>query len=636
MGLKTSGNRPPAVTPRKRVRASSKCKNFRDEIVASILDRGRTQLNRIYLCDVPSFNTDGLSCTDLWNRTKEWMEGPEVRRALQRRGRVEREGGRFAFKLLKKLMPEPCKCVARSNERAWVERQTREADLATPDEFFSYVRLEVGNMFPQGWDRSYIDAIAKYAPNTSACVERSCKKGGSRAEVDLDDYLAKVIGEREVEAKPLKYSEVLTSGKLRSLTIAPADYNVLRPLHKIIFDRVKKQRWSLIGPPSAEKFEKAGFKFDGTPLLSGDYKAATDNLDLRVSSTILSAILERADIVPESVKAFALASLYPQVTVGGRVVDVKRGQMMGSLLSFPLLCIYNRVASVLALGKVPMLINGDDIVAETRRPERWLGYLPILGLEPERSKTGISKTRLEVNSTPFVVRGGRAIICPVARLRVLAPRSQTGVVGGELAPFTDGMAGSVKRRAEDEFVRAKRGLIRASLHKGLTLPLLGFRGPSVLTMLTRTGLLSEARSISASLPGTALPPRPPSGHTLTTTPIYGSSIESKTVLAMTRTHVTASLFGRKMEYEGSTAYVRRWWEELNEAGIRTLPRVPVRRINAAWANLKPVPRYHGDLISRAIWYRRLSSQLEMQTPVRQRVLDTLLRRIPCQVRWGIL
>jgi len=567
-------------------------------------------------------------------RVKKWMEGPEVVRAFKHRGRVEREGGRFAFRLLKKLLPSPCSCLARSNMAEWRERQTKEGHNVLPKGFLAFVESEVERMFPLGWDDSYVAAIGKYVPNSSACVERSSRKGGARAEIDLDDYLDKVTGVRSASLSPFKYTEVLTAGKLRALTIAPVDLNVLRPLHKIIFDRVSRQKWSLIGPPSPGKFRKAGFQFRGTPLLSGDYASATDNLDLRVSSCILGAILDRAESVPDRVKVFAMASLYPQVTVGDEVVDVKRGQMMGSLLSFPLLCLYNRISSLWALGRVPMLINGDDLVAETRHPERWFRLLPALGLEPERSKSGISRTRLEINSTPFVVRNRAAVICPTARVRVLAPRASTPMVGGDMSQFVAGFLGDVQTRAEDEFLKAKKAAICAGLSIGIPLSSLGFRGASATRALVRNGIVAFARRQAKALPGTCPLPSLSGVEQLHTVPVYGRSPDVAWASERTQTARAALLYGAVTMHRDTAVYVDEWWREARAAGIRRLRPVAVRRISKGWS-VGNRSVFHGELMSRSNWFWRLSGRIENPAPSTLRVLFSQYTRIPVLVRLGI-
>jgi len=645
-----------------------KCSKFRSELRTSVLQRGRQQLNRIYGTDVKSIDTTGLGCRDLLSAVKEWMEGDEVRVAFRRKGRREREGGKFAFRLLKKILPAPCKCFG-SNADAWVKRQTVAVTQDWPTGFREFVVKELNRMFPARWDRGYVDSIGRYAPNTSACVENPCSKGGSRKEVSLDAYLSWVIGESQIPQGPLKYTEVLTAGKIRPLTIAPASMNALRPLHKLIFDRVTRQRWCLTGPPSPEKFRRAGFRFKHG-ILSGDYKGATDGLDLRVSTLILSEILSRAEIVPPLVKGAALASLRPQVIVDGVTHQVERGQMMGSLLSFPLLCLYNYLATKFALGNVPVLINGDDVVAETRSPHKWFGVLPLLGLEPEQSKTGYSERRLEINSTPFIVKGGVPIAAPVARVRVLAPRGETGMgLGAQFDAFLFNL-GPLADRAADVFLKSKRPLIYRHLSSGVTLPDLGFRGPTAVAALGRNGYINLATKLAKLLPGqvplSSLISMPP---TLTATRAVHGKVPDH-IRRKSNTLITGDLFGTSRGDYSTTAALREYYERFEEVGFKPLRPLSsdIVSIKASTVSLFRTPyldglrvyrhsteggrmakpwvanwlcgptraRFYGELVTFSVFKRRLLNGLECcDTMSPQRVSLALFHLVPPSIVWGI-
>lgn len=619
--------------------AQKRCASYCSALRDGVLGRGRKWLNKIYAVSVPSVDTTAMSCKDLTRRVKEWMEGREVAVAFQGQGRREREGGKFAFRLLKKILPEPCGCFG-SSSAAWIERQTRETTSSLPVGFEAHVQREVESMFPEGWDHSYVAAIAKYANPSSACVELSCKKGGSRRAMDVQTYLDGVAGERELIRSPLKYTEVLTAGKVRPLTIAPVEFNVLRPLHKIIFNRVAKQRWALIGSPSAKKMSRAGFRFE-EPILSGDYKSATDSLDIRVSSLILRTILARAQTVPTTIKDFALDSLENlQVTVDKTLCKVRRGQMMGSLLSFPLLCIYNRVASSFALGRAPMLINGDDIVAETSCPEKWFDILPLLGMSPEESKTGYSSNRLEINSTPFIISQGKPLLCPVARIRSLVPRLETADVGARMESFSGNLYGAIRSRAEDAYISSKRGLIHQALRSGVPLPDLGFRGSHAIAALGRNGIIPLAVKFARQLHGSIpLPSCSPNGEK--TLPIHGE-IEEKTKDAIndTRALFVVKSFGTMTRDMDTREYLKLWWEELKESALsQSAPVVlarPGQRYYYGWVPWRLDSRFFGELLPLVRFRARLASALSAPSRAKlPRVHEDLAFRIPCHVRWGI-
>jgi len=93
------------------------------------------------------------------------------------------------------------------------------------------------------------------------------------------------------------------------------------------------------------------------------------------------------------------------------------GQLMGSVLSFPILCLVNLVSQVL-LHEIPLTrdalyafvgcgINGDDLVTwgDETIGERWTQVLPEVGGVPSRGKTLFSQTYFTVNSELFTRKG---------------------------------------------------------------------------------------------------------------------------------------------------------------------------------------------------------------------------------------
>lgn len=627
-------------------RRSLECKNFRDTLIRDILETGRRSLNSIYGINVPSVNTGGLGCVELMDQIKRWMGGPDVKKALREAsslGRREREAAKFAFYLMKKALPSPCQCLRKSAVGAWKERQTVAVETDLPEGFFEVVDREVDKVFGDGWDHQYVDLVGSCGIPTSACIEASRKDGGARYAADLDSHLRLVIGEEEFPEFRFRYNEVVSAGKLRPLTITPVAMNALRPLHKLIFQCIERQRWSLVGPPTARKFKSAGFKFK-SPILSGDYKSATDCLDLRVSRYILGRILSRAPCVPPGVKDAALRSLNPVVEFRdekGDLIDeitVKRGQMMGSLLSFPLLCLYNRVCTLFALGNVPMLINGDDLVAETRDPSRWYATLPMLGLQPEPDKSGYSSSRLEINSTPFIIRRGNLVGVPVARIRTLLPRPRIPVsVASEHDEFVRPFNKGSRSIASKIFLATRYNLVRSFLSSGGTLSGCGFR-QNHLGDLQRSGLLQTADRLSKVVPGTAFLPGVlfEQAHSV---PIFGElpiSIRKQNHMKM-----WGDSIGKEIEPVRSAMQVSQglcpsdpfrlvkiWWRLFRESGIEPI-RAPTYRFSFVGNNRA---LRHGQLMAKKVFLARL---LPENGPIhRDRLLFQFYSRVPPTIRWG--
>jgi len=116
----------------------------------------------------------------------------------------------------------------------------------------------------------------------------------------------------------------------------------------------------------------------------------------------------------------------------------KRGQLMGSVLSFPVLCILNFVTwaltqkNVIALIKqakrekfdrenrlallnsFPVLINGDDILFESTTLDyyRWCEVLKHVGFSKSVGKNLVSKSFVTINSQFYWVRGNGKVTKP--------------------------------------------------------------------------------------------------------------------------------------------------------------------------------------------------------------------------------
>jgi len=154
--------------------------------------------------------------------------------------------------------------------------------------------------------------------------------------------------------------------------------------------------------------------------LSGDYKSATDLLYLEATKMALEeaiAHLEPADMV--LIPHFN-AVLHEQVLVyppeaNHPPVQQANGQLMGSKLSFPFLCILNLFTYVQSLpeklrlrvlnGKVSLkllaaLINGDDILFNTDKAQyaRWLSATQSIGFMLSLGKNFVHPRFFTVNS----------------------------------------------------------------------------------------------------------------------------------------------------------------------------------------------------------------------------------------------
>jgi len=224
----------------------------------------------------------------------------------------------------------------------------------------------------------------------------------------------RLLGEasREIpNAEPVALPEAL---KIRVITKGPPFIQtVLRNLWKFLHSTLRAHRaFRLIGEPVTEEYllDCLGQRLEQHEVyLSGDYEGATDNLKSWVSETIANAIADEIGLYDVERRLF-LSSLTGHIIRGQKQTT---GQLMGSITSFPILCIANAALSGWAyelsklkkslLRDMPIMINGDDIAMRipTQGYKLWTKITGYAGLKESIGKTFISREFVNINSTNF-------------------------------------------------------------------------------------------------------------------------------------------------------------------------------------------------------------------------------------------
>lgn len=204
---------------------------------------------------------------------------------------------------------------------------------------------------------------------------------------DIYNYLyEQMIHKEYIRCVPKGLQEAL---KVRVITKGEAEVNLfLHPLQKFLWRTLKNRRvFQLIGKPVDVNIInsmlgplKEGYKFN-----SGDYSAATDNLDPWISNTICDLISDEIKLDPVERKIFKMALTGHLINVndlpqGGTAHDMmykpqKWGQLMGSIVSFPVLCIANFIVSRLALELGEPLMRNPKYLLVDRFHEFSTNYL---------------------------------------------------------------------------------------------------------------------------------------------------------------------------------------------------------------------------------------------------------------------
>jgi len=190
-------------------------------------------------------------------------------------------------------------------------------------------------------------------------------------------------------------------------------------------------------------------------FVSGDYKAATDNLNIRFTKIVFEKFLKLSDIKDDSLLAILRSVIYetllsyPHIPGFNPIKDVYQinGQLMGSTLSFPILCIVNAICYWMAFEEyhskeidfkdLPVLVNGDDILfkADMRFYEIWKKYITKVGFKLSLGKNFFSKDFFTINSKLYT-KSFKVI--PYINIGLLVGSSKlSGGLSKELSPIWD-------------------------------------------------------------------------------------------------------------------------------------------------------------------------------------------------------
>jgi hypothetical protein len=294
---------------------------------------------------------------------------------------------------------------------------------------------------------------------------------------ELSDFSDKY---REGKGAPWVVQGILEPLKLRIITKGPAVLQWLgKGLQKALHGYLRElPMFAFIGHPvdpvTLENFLSQTYSTfaEGCPeFVSGDYSAATDKLNIHVTLTIFDMILSkfkfiqydsrneltrfltkevqrpsrlidclcsllnkgtliyRDDNCPsqEDIESHGLSGYYDQFGTAELEVPQRNGQLMGSILSFPILCIANFACVLMASRRMPpeefgsdfvkksflynlsrgmCQINGDDIlfpVSGVRMYNHWSSFLKVFGFEKSLGKNWLHSRFFTINSELYSV-----------------------------------------------------------------------------------------------------------------------------------------------------------------------------------------------------------------------------------------
>jgi len=286
------------------------------------------------------------------------------------------------------------KTVSEYKKRLFTPVEVNEQDL---DRFKLAFRMNV----PEGWNRTE----CPYIPNGHCSLYHSRADGGNWNEEEFSPKCG--------------VAPILSNGKPRIVTTY-SGYNsqVLSSLHRSLYQAIRRKGWLLVGPPTDEKVQNLHGK---GPLMSYDYESATDNIKADYVRAAIEILIEKScgELNDEQVASLRVVG---QLQFKGSRHSARRGQPMGSLMSFPLLCLINKsivdlsMTDLLEAKKVTFkewvshrcLINGDDLLIRSPLEDSSLydaahrRWSAAAGMKVNQGKTLIDNEQGEINSTLFV------------------------------------------------------------------------------------------------------------------------------------------------------------------------------------------------------------------------------------------
>jgi hypothetical protein len=202
-------------------------------------------------------------------------------------------------------------------------------------------------------------------------------------------------------------------------------------LQKLLWRRLQKFPQFILTGKSVESQDVQNVLKKSWPgfnkWVSGDYSAATDNMHMDVTHAMIGSIagdVETYEVLRRGLTSNVVS--YGAIELEEQEVPepfvMKRGQLMGCVFSFILLCVANiamyrwsleerdvqdfGVRNNIRIEDLPVLVNGDDILfkADTDLIKIWEKKIAEVGFEKSVGKNYVSQDFCVINSCLFDVR----------------------------------------------------------------------------------------------------------------------------------------------------------------------------------------------------------------------------------------
>lgn len=203
--------------------------------------------------------------------------------------------------------------------------------------------------------------------------------------------------------------------KVRMITKGDSNCLALKPFQLAAFRVLKTFPCMFPGTKMEDLLEKVNLQLGGKKgfILSGDYSAATDGLHMDVMKTCLE---EFKKVFPNNIPLQTYLDYeggkhkieYPSWTQLDSIIQ-SNGQLMGSILSFFILCIavvasFGETCDVELMEDCDCIVNGDDLFAilNSKQIKTWKKISSDMGLKPSIGKNYKSQFFGSFNSQLFI------------------------------------------------------------------------------------------------------------------------------------------------------------------------------------------------------------------------------------------
>jgi len=215
----------------------------------------------------------------------------------------------------------------------------------------------------------------------------------------------------------------------------PLTYFTLKPVQKFLHRQMRRLRaFRLLGETVTPKLLNEVFIGSSGVFHSLDYQSATDLLDPEMSGVAVDGICDAVGM-PEDIRV-----LFHKALTGHLVEDEPQvwGQLMGSIVSFIVLCIVNLAVirhafeleshTRISLEEIPAVVNGDDglVRSSDQFATIWESIARVAGLISSVGKVYSHPVYCNINSTSYEFRNGNFELIPYVNMGLVMGLGRSG------------------------------------------------------------------------------------------------------------------------------------------------------------------------------------------------------------------